>query len=217
MKKIVILGPESTGKSTLCEQLAACYNAQWVPEYARTYLQKNGTQYRYEDLFEIAKGQVENEELIVKSQESIVFSQQSLVDSQESIVNGQKSIVNSSHTNLNPQPVNPNPQPATTNLIFIDTDLYTIKIWSEIAFDKCDNRILTQIAFRKYDVYLLCNTDLPWAEDSMREYPDLKSRQKIYHHYRDALINQKIPWIDIKGNYGERLASAIAFVDKVLF
>ena len=217
MKKIVILGPESTGKSTLCEQLAACYNTQWVPEYARTYLQKNGTQYKYEDLFEIAKGQVENEEIIVKSQESIVNSQESLVNSQESIVNGQKSIVNSSHTNLNPQPVTPNPQPATTNLIFIDTDLYTIKIWSEIAFNKCDNRILTQIAFRKYDVYLLCNTDLPWAEDSMREYPDLKSRQKIYHHYRDALINQKIPWIDIKGNYGERLASAIAFVDKVLF
>ena len=101
--------------------------------------------------------------------------------------------------------------------MFIDTDLYTIKIWSEIAFNKCDNRILTQIAKRKYDVYLLCNTDLPWAEDPMREYPDLHSRQKIYHHYRDAMINQKIPWIDINGNYAERLASAIAFVDQELF
>ena len=39
LKKIVVLGPESTGKSTLCAQLAAHYKSSWVPEYARTYLQ----------------------------------------------------------------------------------------------------------------------------------------------------------------------------------
>ncbi|MBL7752590.1 MAG: ATP-binding protein, partial [Chitinophagaceae bacterium] len=35
IKKIVIIGPESTGKSTLCRQLAAHFNTLWCPEYAR--------------------------------------------------------------------------------------------------------------------------------------------------------------------------------------
>jgi nicotinamide riboside kinase len=37
--KIVLFGPESTGKTTLSKQLAAHYNTYWVPEYARSYLQ----------------------------------------------------------------------------------------------------------------------------------------------------------------------------------
>ena len=38
--KIVLFGPESTGKTTLAKQLAKHYNTVWVPEYAREYLQK---------------------------------------------------------------------------------------------------------------------------------------------------------------------------------
>ena len=37
VKKIVVIGPESTGKSTLCEQLAKHYKTLWCPEYAREY------------------------------------------------------------------------------------------------------------------------------------------------------------------------------------
>ena len=58
VKKIVIIGPESTGKSTLCKQLAAHYNTIWVKEYAREYLLKNGTDYSFENLLDIAKGQI---------------------------------------------------------------------------------------------------------------------------------------------------------------
>src|SRR5437868_9108908 len=74
VKKIVIIGPESTGKSTLCEQLAAHYNTLWCPEYAREYLLKNGTNYSFDDLLTIAKGQIaleeEYTESIVRSGES---------------------------------------------------------------------------------------------------------------------------------------------------
>ena len=62
LQKIVIIGPESTGKSTLCEQLANHYNAAWCPEYAREYLMEHGTSYTYDDLLSIAKGQVELED-----------------------------------------------------------------------------------------------------------------------------------------------------------
>jgi nicotinamide riboside kinase len=41
IKKFVIIGPESTGKSTLSAQLAQHYKTLWAPEYAREYLEKN--------------------------------------------------------------------------------------------------------------------------------------------------------------------------------
>ena len=58
LKKIVVIGPESTGKSTLCEGLADHFGTDWVPEYAREYLLKHGKQYQYADLMTIAKGQL---------------------------------------------------------------------------------------------------------------------------------------------------------------
>ena len=67
IKKIVVIGPESTGKSTLCEKLAAHYNTIWAKEYAREYLLTHGTHYTFENLLEVAKGQIEGEELAVDS------------------------------------------------------------------------------------------------------------------------------------------------------
>ncbi|MFL0683831.1 MAG: AAA family ATPase [Algoriphagus aquaeductus] len=57
-KRILILGPESTGKSTLAEDLAHHFGEPWVPEFAREYLEKIDRPYRFEDLVEIGKGQI---------------------------------------------------------------------------------------------------------------------------------------------------------------
>ena len=60
--KVVIFGPESTGKTTLSEQLARHYNSVWVPEYARKYLQDKWNNERKtcepHDLLPIAIGQM---------------------------------------------------------------------------------------------------------------------------------------------------------------
>ena len=173
VKKIVIIGPESTGKSSLCEELAAHYNTIWVQEYAREYLLKNGNTYSYENLLDIAKGQINSEEKLI----------------QDLKVKSQKS------------------------KIFIDTDMYVMKVWCEFVFEKCHHWILNRVAERKYDLYLLCNIDLPWVKDELREYPDLESRQKLYHHYKDIMLNQNVPWIDISGSYTERLEKAIKAID----
>ena len=73
IKKFVVIGPESTGKSTLCSQLAEHYHTTWVREYAREYLEKNGMDYTYGDLLTIAKGQIELEEAISYQQSAISF------------------------------------------------------------------------------------------------------------------------------------------------
>jgi len=70
LKKIVVLGPESTGKSTLCMQLANHYKAIDCEEYARKYLQENGTKYNYEDLLTIAKGQLKLEDAAIQEANS---------------------------------------------------------------------------------------------------------------------------------------------------
>lgn len=62
IKKIVITGPESSGKSTLSQQLATHYATQWVPEFARLYLEQLGRPYHQEDLLEIARGQAAMED-----------------------------------------------------------------------------------------------------------------------------------------------------------
>ncbi len=59
--KIVIVGPESTGKTWLCEQLALHYKVPWIPEYARTYLEQNPGEYTLKDLILISRGQLEEE------------------------------------------------------------------------------------------------------------------------------------------------------------
>jgi NadR type nicotinamide-nucleotide adenylyltransferase len=181
LKKIVIIGPESTGKSTLCEQLAQHYNSTWCPEFAREYLLTNGTNYTYDDLLLIAKGQIALEDEYT-------------------------AMMKTSHT----------PLAIPHSLLFIDTDMYVLKVWCEFVFGNCHRFILDQVIARKYDLYLLCETDLPWVKDELREYPDLASRKKLYNIYEDIMINQSVPWVAISGNYEERLQKAIIAVDKLV-
>lgn len=57
MKKIVITGPECSGKSQLTQQLAESYKCPWVAEYARFYLKHLPRPYVEKDLMAIAAGQ----------------------------------------------------------------------------------------------------------------------------------------------------------------
>ena len=72
-KRILILGPESTGKSTLAEDLATHFGEPWVPEFAREYLDKINRPYQYEDLLEIGKGQVKAEDQLAESAKKSLF------------------------------------------------------------------------------------------------------------------------------------------------
>ena len=63
--KVVLFGPESTGKTTLSKQLARYYNTVWAPEYAREYLQEKWNAERKicepSDILPIARGQIKSE------------------------------------------------------------------------------------------------------------------------------------------------------------
>ena len=74
IKKIVLIGPESTGKTTLCEKLSSHYDSVWVQEYARNYLQTKGKEYSIDDIRKIAEGQLKNEEKGIKNALELVKS-----------------------------------------------------------------------------------------------------------------------------------------------
>ncbi|WP_210486492.1 AAA family ATPase [Rufibacter aurantiacus] len=169
MVKIAITGPESTGKSTLSAQLAQHYNAPWVPEYARTYLDQLERPYTAPDLEAIARGQL------------------ALWQAEEA---------------KNPE------------LLFLDTELLVLKIWSEHSYDICSSFILENLRRQNVDLYLLLDIDLPWTPDPQREHPHL--RQFFHDWYKRELDQMGVPYVEISGSAEERLQNAIKAVDKVL-
>lgn len=82
--KIVLFGPESTGKTTLAEQLATYYNTEWVPEFAREYLQKkwDAVQKTCEpkDLLPIAEGQIRLENELSKKANKVLICDTDLLE-----------------------------------------------------------------------------------------------------------------------------------------
>lgn len=160
IKKIVIIGPESTGKSTLTQSLAREFDEPWVEEYARRYLENLSREYTYEDLLKIAKNQLAME------------------DEKEKIAN---------------------------QLLFCDTDLHVIKVWSEHKFKKTHPWILEQINKRIYDLYLLTDIDIPWQDDPLREHPEPAMREYFFNKYTRILYESQVSFATISGSPEERL------------
>lgn len=82
--KVVLFGPESTGKTTLSEQLARHYHTVWVPEYAREYLQDKWNNERKtcepHDLLPIAEGQMRLENKLAKKATDILICDTDLLE-----------------------------------------------------------------------------------------------------------------------------------------
>lgn len=198
VKKVAIIGPESTGKSTLSARLATHYKTLWVPEYARQYLSEHGSSYSYNDLLNIAKGQTALEEKYLSQLEQQILSG----------VEGWPPNISTTETARTERSRSP--------VLFIDTEMYVMKVWCEFVYGKCHQYIIDQAVDRHYDLYLLCNTDIPWTPDVLREYPDPTPRQQLFRMYHDILVNQSTPWTIISGDNEERLQSAIAAVNGIL-
>ncbi len=82
--KVVLFGPESTGKTTLSRHLARHYNSVWVPEYAREYLQNKWNNERKtcepDDLLPIAKGQIKLENKLAQKTDTVLICDTDLLE-----------------------------------------------------------------------------------------------------------------------------------------
>jgi nicotinamide riboside kinase len=159
--KIIITGPESSGKTTLCNALSNHFNLPFSKEYAREYLNALKRDYNPDDLLKIAKGQLQTE-------------------------NG---------------------------LQLLDTDLITIKIWSEYKYGRCDKWILDQIEKQKTEkrFYLLCSPDIPWQADKQRENPN--DREELFEIYKQELNDLGHKYFIVKGE--DRTENSISKISSV--
>ena len=172
--KIVLFGPESTGKTTLAKKLARYYNSVWVEEYARPYLQDKWNNERktceYVDLMPIALGQMALENELVQK---------------------------------------------ANKVLFCDTDILETLVYSETYYGGTVDPVLAYWAKKNtYDLYLLCNIDIPWEADDLRDRPD--QREEMFQAFKKALDDNKRPYILVEGTKKERLETAVKAIDGIL-
>lgn len=98
-------------------------------------------------------------------------------------------------------------------LLFCDTNLVVIKIWSEFKYGSCDPAILTLMNRQTYDLHLLTDVDLPWEDDPLREHPH--KRQELFELYKTELESTQTNFVLIKGDYTSRRAAAIKAVESL--
>lgn len=167
INKIVLIGPESTGKTELARYLSKYYRTVWVPEYAREYIEKLNHPYTFQDVEHIAKKQIEMEkEYLLKA----------------------------------------------NRWLFYDTYLIITKVWFDIVYKNVPEWIEQKIQESKIDLFLLCNNDIPWEPDLVRENGG-EMREKLFDIYKNELETYKFPYKIVKGEGEARYKNAVEAVE----
>ncbi len=79
IKKIALIGPESSGKTTLCMELAMHFRTSWVPEFARNYISKLNRKYELEDILHCTHKQIKSENELLRSANGFLFCDTELI------------------------------------------------------------------------------------------------------------------------------------------
>jgi nicotinamide riboside kinase len=93
------------------------------------------------------------------------------------------------------------------NFLFCDTEFLVLFIWSMDKYGSCNTWITEKLMGHRYDLFLLCDIDMPWQPDPLREDPD--RRELLFNRYKQELTDRKLPFVLIKGVGDERLKNAI--------
>jgi len=91
-----------------------------------------------------------------------------------------------------------------------DTSLLVLKIWSEFKYGRCHPWILKHLHQKPASLYFLCNIDIEWEYDPLREHP--KQRILLFDRYRKELNALKIPYIIIRGDKKQRLKQVLGIL-----
>ena len=169
VRRVAILGAESTGKTTLARALADRFQTVWVPEYAREYLSARAQPCTRDDMLRIAHGQAASEDGLARQ---------------------------------------------ANRLLICDTDVLTTQIWHERYFGDCPPELRDLAAQRVPDLCLLCDADVPWEADGIRDSPG--QRPWFQERFRQALKSRDGRTVILSGPHERRLAAAIGAVEELL-
>jgi len=165
-RRIVLTGPESTGKTSLARELAGHLGVAWVPEFSRSYAELRRGLLTAADVEPIARGQLAAEEAAMAG---------------------------------------PGP-------IVLDTDLVSTAVYARHYYGESPAWI--EAVIRRYppSLYLLCQVDLPWVADAIRDRP--ADREAMEEVFRATLQNLGLEPVSIAGLGPDRLARVIEAVTR---
>ena len=109
---------------------------------------------------------------------------------------------------------NENQATKSNNLVFCDTDFCVTSIWATVKYNQKHDWIENKLNENTYSLYLLCNIDLPWEFDPLREHPEM--RLELFGKYEELLKTNHFNFRIVSGIGDDRLQNAIAFVDEFL-
>ncbi len=183
VKRVVLVGAESTGKTTLAQQLADHFQTVWVPEYGREHWERKvsgltgseaSPSWSAEEFIHIAQEQQSREDLSARQ---------------------------------------------CNRILFCDTNAFATGTWYERYFHT-RNALVDSIGQQsKADLYLLTAPDVPFVQDGFRDGQHI--RNWMHDRFAEQLTNlyQRDPAVrivQICGSFEQRLATAIASVDRML-
>ena len=180
---VCLTGAECSGKTTLAEALAQSYGAPLVPEAARGWLERKGSQgaatgvgrsaqtsdpvaYAKDDVLAIAKEQVRLE--------------------QAALAKGPP-------------------------LLICDTDLLVVQVWWEVKYGVLPDELRRALAERGPRAYLLTRPDIPWVADPLRESGG--NRDGLHRRQQQLLAAGNHPYAELGGDATTRLAVARCYID----
>lgn len=100
-------------------------------------------------------------------------------------------------------------------LVIQDTDLLSTIVYSHHYYDECPAWIEQELSSRPADLYLLAHIDVPWVADG--EQRDRGGRrEEIQALFREALVHQRLNYLEVCGSRSERLAVAVRAIDRWL-
>ncbi len=165
--RVVVIGSECTGKTTLARALAAALGASWVPEAARTYAEARGGVLSAADVEPIATA-----------------------------------TCNALRAAL----------AAAPDVLVCDTDLVSTVVYARAYYGSCPPWVEAACVAQLGDLYLLCEPDLPWVPDGVRDRPLEQERLAMQNAFASTLQSLGARVASVTGTGDARTARALAAV-----
>ena len=99
-------------------------------------------------------------------------------------------------------------------ILIADTEIIVCKIWIEYVFKHPNEMTEDLLRRQNFDLYLLCDIDLPWVYDPLRENPNIEERKELFEIYKNTLIKMNVPFGVVRGSDEERVNNALEIINQ---
>ncbi|HLP03992.1 MAG TPA: ATP-binding protein [Paludibacter sp.] len=94
-----------------------------------------------------------------------------------------------------------------SDFVFFDTDLIITKVWFEYKYGKIPDFLANRMETCYFDFYILCEDDLPWQPDPLREHGT--DRKYFFDWYKNEIEQTNKPYVIVNGFGEQRVQNAI--------